>query len=81
VALHKEGLYHYRDTLFYDGFMVCANAGDGNNAMLWLHRAYHAAVAVVGDDDSRVTGMKALLATRNAASYGAKTSLRGPPDI
>jgi hypothetical protein len=81
MALDREGLYHYRDTLFYDGFMVCANAGDGNNAMLWLKKAYHAAVAVVGDDDSRVTGMKTLLATRNAASFGAKTSLKEPPNI
>jgi hypothetical protein len=81
VALDRDGLYHYRDTLFYDGFVVCANAGDGNNAMLWLNRAYDAAVAVVGNDDPRVMELRNLMATRNAASFGARTILKEPPNI
>lgn len=50
-ALQQEGIHHYRDTLLYDGYLVCLTAGDINNAVLWLERAYEAAVLVVGIED------------------------------
>jgi hypothetical protein len=81
VALGRDGLYHYRDTLFYDGYLVCADAGDGNNAMLWLRRACDAVAAVVGSDDSRVTSLRGLMATRNATSIATRMILKGPPDL
>lgn len=54
-------MYHYRDTLLYDGYRVCITAGDGNNAMLWLRKAYEAAVVVVGEYNPQVQGTRALL--------------------
>lgn len=51
--LDRERMHHYRDTLLYDGYSICVAAGDGNNAMLWLRRAYEAVVAVVGPQDPR----------------------------
>ncbi|PVF96058.1 SET domain-containing protein [Serendipita vermifera] len=71
--LQKEELYHFRDTLYYDGYRVSQTIQairNRNNAMLWpeaeewLRLAYNAAVTVAGEHDQRVQEIRRVLETR-----------------
>lgn len=68
--LQEEGLYHYRDTLYYDAFRVCQAYRNRNNAMLWpeaegwLRLAYDAAVTIAGADNPRVREIGHMLETK-----------------
>lgn len=50
-----EGLSHFRETLYFDGYKLCEEAGDRNNAMLWLAQASAAAATVGGPHNAEVT--------------------------
>lgn len=50
-----ENLSYYRETLCFDGWKVAEEAGDRNNAMLWLEKASAAAATVGGPHNAEVT--------------------------
>jgi hypothetical protein len=82
MDLRQEGLFHYRDTLLYDGHQVCVTAGDGNNAMLWLRKAYEAAVVVVGEQDPLVheTRGRLMNLTPERIYFNNWAQMRPPPE-
>jgi len=79
--LQAEGLHHYRDTLLYDAYKVCVAAGDGNNAMLWLRKAYDAAVVVVGEHHPVVRNLTERInaGIEGPAHFEGWIPLRPPP--
>lgn len=54
TLLQMEGLAHFRETLLFDGYRVCEEAGDRNNAMLWLREAAAAAALLGGHNNLEV---------------------------
>ena len=74
-----EGLSHFRETLFFDGYKLCEEAGDRNNAMLWLKQASAAADTVGGQLDAdvarRLNAAKATVQTPNNRPYIFKCPL------
>ncbi|KAG8807247.1 hypothetical protein FRC19_006747 [Serendipita sp. 401] len=81
LALHREGICRYRDTLFYAGFRNASNAGDGNNAMLWLHEARMAVDVAGGTQGEFGQKLVQLLVNTSAQQIQrGNTSLgSGPP--
>lgn len=73
TLLRMEGLSHFRETLYFDGYKLCEEAGDRNNAMLWLEKASAAAATVGGNHNAevqrRLDAARAALQTPNRQPY------------
>jgi len=55
-----EGLHHWRDTLFFDGFSLCAQVQDRANAQLWINKAWDQTSITLSPQDSRRQEVTAL---------------------
>jgi hypothetical protein len=49
----EENLYHYRDTLLFDGFLVCVRIGHEERAKRWIGEARKYSKITMADDDDR----------------------------
>lgn len=59
--LLDEGIYHFLDTLYYDCYVVCYEARNIINAVLYLGLARDLAQTMVGAEDNRVVGLNEML--------------------
>ncbi|PVF95663.1 SET domain-containing protein, partial [Serendipita vermifera] len=74
--LEEEGLYPYREYLYYSGFRVCQALGGMNGGRLqpeaekWLQLAYDAYLSMQGSDSPFLRGLHHILVTKQVPPSG-----------